>query len=140
MKAVACFHYSSLVEIAGELRSRRLSPVELTRALLARVERLNPELGAYYRVLADEALARAREAEAEIGRGEWRRPLHGIPIAFQDLFNLGPTIAGSPLLAANVAGKEAKLVRRARVAGAVIMGKLATPEFALAARPLAAQF
>jgi aspartyl-tRNA(Asn)/glutamyl-tRNA(Gln) amidotransferase subunit A len=140
MKAVDGLHYSSLVGLAGDLRSRTLSPVELTGALLTRIERLNLSLGAYYTVFADEALTRAREAEGEIARGEWRGPLHGIPIAFKDLFNLGPTTAGSPLLAANVAGKEAELVRRARAAGAVIMGKLATHEFALAAASLADQF
>ena len=95
MKAVEGLHYSSLLEVAEELRSRILSPVELTRATLSRIERLNPTLGAYYVVFADEALAQARNAEAEIARGGWRGPLHGIPIAFKDLYNLGPTTAGS---------------------------------------------
>jgi len=140
LKAVEGLHYSSLVELAAELRSRRVSPVDLARALLTRIQRLNPELGAYYAVFADDAMARAREAEAEIARGEWRGPLHGIPIGFKDLYKLGPTTAGSPLLAANVATEEAELVRRARAAGAVIMGKLATHEFGLAAASLADQF
>jgi aspartyl-tRNA(Asn)/glutamyl-tRNA(Gln) amidotransferase subunit A len=140
VKAVEGLHYLSLVELAGELRSRSVSPVELTEALLTRIERLNPALGAYYTVFAIQALARAREAEVEIGRGEWRGPLHGIPIAFKDLFNLGPTTAGSPLLASNMAPEKAELVRRARSAGAVIMGKLATHEFGLAAASLADYF
>jgi aspartyl-tRNA(Asn)/glutamyl-tRNA(Gln) amidotransferase subunit A len=140
VKTVEGLHYSSLLALAGELRSRRLSPVELTRATLTRIERLNPTLGAYYVVFAEEALARAREAEAEIARGEWRGPLHGIPIAFKDLYNLGPTTAGSPLMAAHVAKEEAELVHRARAAGAVITGKLATHEFGLAAASLADHF
>lgn len=140
MKAVEGLHYWSLLVLGEELRSRRLSPVELTQATLGRIERLNPALGAYYVVFAEEALARAREAEAEIARGEWRGPLHGIPVAFKDLYNLGPTTAGSRLLAAHVANEEAELVRRARAAGAVITGKLATHEFGLAAASLADHF
>src|SRR5205814_598137 len=96
-----------------------------------------PTLGAYYVVFADEALAQARDAESEIARGRWSGPLHGVPIAFKDLYHLGPTTAGSRLLAANVAPDEAALVRRARAAGAVILGKLATHEFGLAAASLA---
>ena len=130
----------SLVEVSEELRTRRLSPVELTRATLSRIERLNPTLGAYYVVFDDEALAQARSAESEIAGGRWRGPLHGVPIAFKDLYNLGPTTAGSRLLATNIAHDEAALVRRARAAGAVILGKLATHEFGLAAATLADHF
>jgi aspartyl-tRNA(Asn)/glutamyl-tRNA(Gln) amidotransferase subunit A len=140
MKAVEGLHYASLLDVGEELRSRRLSPVELTRATLDRIERLNPSLGAYYVVFAEEALARAREAEAEIAQGKWRGPLHGVPIAFKDLYELGPTTAGSQLLAGHVARREAELVRRARAAGAVITGKLATHEFGLAAATLADHF
>ncbi len=140
MKALEDLHYSSLLEVSEELRTRRLSPVELTRATLSRIERLNPTLGAYYVVFDDEALAQAHAAEAEIARGGWRGPLHGVPIAFKDLYNLGPTTAGSRLLAANIAPHEAALVRRARAAGAVILGKLATHEFGLAAATLADHF
>ncbi len=140
MKALEDLHYSSLLEVSEELRTRRLSPVELTRATLSRIERLNPTLGAYYVVFDDEALAQAHTAEAEIARGGWRGPLHGVPIAFKDLYNLGPTTAGSRLLAANIASDEAALVRRARAAGAVILGKLATHEFGLAAATLADHF
>jgi aspartyl-tRNA(Asn)/glutamyl-tRNA(Gln) amidotransferase subunit A len=140
LKAVEGLHYSSLLQVGEELRARRLSPVELTRATLDRIEKLNPTLGAYYVVFADAALAQARDAESEITRGRWRGPLHGVPIAFKDLYNLGPTTAGSRLLAANVAPDEAALVGRARAAGAVITGKLATHEFGLAAASLADHF
>jgi len=140
LKALEDLHYSSLLEVSEELRTRRLSPVELTRATLSRIERLNPTLGAYYVVFDDEALAQAHTAEAEIARGGWRGPLHGVPIAFKDLYNLGPTTAGSRLLAANIAPEDAALVRRARAAGAVILGKLATHEFGLAAATLADHF
>src|SRR6266480_3057073 len=68
------------------------------------------------------------------------RPLHGVPIAFKDLYELGPTTAGSKLLAGHVARREADLVARARADGAVILGKLATHEFGLAAATLADHF
>lgn len=133
-------HYRSLLEVSGLMRTKQLSPVDLTREMLERIERLNPSLGAYYTVFADEALAEARTAESEIAGGGWRGPLHGVPIAFKDLYELGPTTAGSKLLANHVAEREAKLVTRARAAGAVILGKLATHEFGLAAATLADHF
>ena len=128
--------YQSLLEVSELIRTRQLSPVELTRSMLERIERLNPKYGAYYTVFADKALAAARAAEREPGRS----PLHGVPIAFKDLFNLGPTSAGSPLLVDNVAQREAALVASTRAAGAVILGKLATHEFGLAAATLADRF
>ena len=133
MKAL---HYVSLLEVAELLRSRRVSSLELTEAMLERIEALNPKLGAYYTVFVDAARADAARADAQ----PWRGVLHGMPIAFKDLFNLGPTTAGSRLLAANVATTEAALVTTARQAGAVILGKLATHEFALAAASLSDHF
>lgn len=129
-------HYRSLLEVSGLMRDKQLSPVELVRETLERIERVNPSLGAYYTVFADDALAAARAAETEIASGAWRGPLHGVPIAFKDLFELGPTTAGSGLLAGHVAKREAEQVTRARAAGAVVLGKLATHEFGLAAATL----
>ena len=133
-------HYRSLLDVSELMRTKRLSPVELTREMLERIDRLNPSLGAYYTVFADQALADARAAESEIAGGAWRGPLHGVPIAFKDLYELGPTTCGSKLLADHVAEREADLVTRARVEGAVILGKLATHEFGLAAATLADHF
>lgn len=133
-------HYRSLLEVSELVRTRELSPVELTRGTLDRIEDLNPKLGAYYTVFGDQALAEARAAEQEIADGHWRGPLHGMPIAFKDLYDLGPTTAGSKLLANNVAKGEAALVRQSRDAGAVVLGKLATHEFALAAASLSDHF
>ena len=133
-------HYASLLEVSDQLRAREVSPVELTQATLARIERLNPQLGAYYSVFNESALAEARQAETEIAGGGWRGPLHGVPIAFKDLYSLGPTTAGSRLLAGHVATREAAAVSRARAAGAVIVGKLATHEFAMAAATLSDHF
>ncbi len=133
-------HYRSLVDVSELMRTRQLSPVELTRETLERIERLNPSLGAYYAVFADAAISEARAAEFEIATGRWRGPMHGVPIAFKDLFELGPTTAGSRMLANHVARREAALVTRARDAGAVVLGKLATHEFGLAAATLADHF
>jgi Asp-tRNA(Asn)/Glu-tRNA(Gln) amidotransferase A subunit family amidase len=133
-------HYRSLLEVSDLMRTRQLSAVELTRQMLDRIERLNPTLGAYYTVFADQALAEAHAAESEIAGGGWRGSLHGVPIAFKDLYELGPTTAGSKLLAGHVASREADLVTWARAQGAVILGKLATHEFGLAAATLADHF
>src|SRR6185295_5747010 len=73
----------SLSEAGERVRRKEISPVELTSACLARIERLNPVLNAFISVTAESALAQAREAESEIQRGRWRGPLHGIPIALK---------------------------------------------------------
>jgi aspartyl-tRNA(Asn)/glutamyl-tRNA(Gln) amidotransferase subunit A len=133
-------HYTSLLEVSDLMRTKQLSAVDLTHQTLERIERLNPSLGAYYTVFADQALADAQAAESEIAGGGWRGPLHGVPIAFKDLYELGPTTAGSKLLAGHVARREADLVTWARAQGAVVLGKLATHEFGLAAATLADHF
>ena len=132
--------YRSLLEVSELIRARQVSAVDLTTSMLERIERLNPEYGAYYAVFHDQALAAANAADKEIAAGGWRGPLHGIPVAFKDLYEAGPTTAGSPLLAENVAHREAALVVSARKAGAVVLGKLATHEFGLAAASLADRF
>lgn len=140
MKAAEQLHYASLLQVGDRLRAREVSPVELAQATLARIERLNPRLGAYYTVFAEDALMQARRAEQEIMRGGWRGPLHGVPIAFKDMYELGRTTAGSKLLADHVVEREAAVVARARAAGAVILGKLAMHEFALATATLSDHF
>ncbi|HXJ37934.1 MAG TPA: amidase family protein, partial [Bryobacteraceae bacterium] len=75
----------TLVDAMAMLRHKAVSPVELVRAFLARIERLNPALNAFTTVTAEQALQQARQAETEIQRGHWRGPLHGIPLALKDL-------------------------------------------------------
>lgn len=118
---------------AGELlRARKVSPVELTHACLARIDRLNPVLNAFITVTADQALNDARAAEADIMRGRRRGPLHGIPVALKDLFDTAGvrTTAGSAVFADRVPTQDAEVVRRLKQAGAVIIGKLNMHEFA----------
>ncbi len=119
-------------EAAVLIRSGELSPVDLTRAYLERIERIDPGINAYITVLADSALARAREMEQELQEGQWRGPLHGIPIALKDNIDTAGirTTAASELFEDRVPDEDAEMVRRLKQAGAVILGKLNLHEFA----------
>jgi aspartyl-tRNA(Asn)/glutamyl-tRNA(Gln) amidotransferase subunit A len=122
----------TLVEVAELVRKKTVSPVELTHACLARIERLNPSLNAFITVTADSALAEAREAESEVQRGKWRGPLHGIPIALKDLFDTAGirTTAASGVFKDRIPKEDAEVVRRLKAAGAVFVGKTNMHEFA----------
>ncbi|MGH9786000.1 MAG: amidase, partial [Terriglobia bacterium] len=122
----------SIRDAAELVRRKKVSPVELTQACLARIERLNPMLNAFITVTADSALAEARQAEAEIQRGRWRGPLHGIPIALKDLFDTAGvrTTAASELYKDRIPTADAEVVRRLKGAGAVFLGKQNMHEFA----------
>ena len=133
---------STIVELAPRLRRKEVSPVELTRACLDRIEKLNPALNAFITVTAESALAEARAAEMEIARGEWRGPLHGIPIALKDLIDTAGTrtTAASALFEHRVPAEDAEVVRRLRRAGAVIVGKNNLHEFAYGGSSLVSFF
>ncbi|HYZ31783.1 MAG TPA: amidase [Crenalkalicoccus sp.] len=122
----------SITEAARQIAARRLSPVELTRACLDRIERLDPALHAFIRVTRDSAMAEARAAEARILRDGPRGPLDGIPIAHKDIYETAglPTTGHSRVLQDHVAQRDATTVARLAAAGAVMLGKLATHEFA----------
>jgi aspartyl-tRNA(Asn)/glutamyl-tRNA(Gln) amidotransferase subunit A len=122
----------SLAELSGALRERRASPVEVTRLLLERVDSLNEELNAYVTVLSEEALAAAARAEREISTGDLRGPLHGVPVALKDIiFTRGVrTTMGSEFFRDYVPDYDAAVVERLRQAGAIIVGKPNTHEFA----------
>jgi aspartyl-tRNA(Asn)/glutamyl-tRNA(Gln) amidotransferase subunit A len=122
----------TLSEAAELVHSKKISPVELTKACLARIEQLNPKLNAFITVTADSALVDARAAEGEIQRGRWKGPLHGIPIALKDLVDTAGvrTTAASGLFKDRVPTEDAEVVRRLRSAGAVLLGKTNLHEFA----------
>ncbi len=122
----------TIAGVAAQIRTRAISPVELAEAALARLIARDPQLNAFQLVLADQALADARAAEAAIAAGDYRGPLHGVPVAVKDLLDLAgtPTTAGSKILAGNVAAQDATGVARLRQAGAVIIGKTRMSEFA----------
>jgi aspartyl-tRNA(Asn)/glutamyl-tRNA(Gln) amidotransferase subunit A len=126
-------HWLSATEIAHAYATRALSPVELTQALLARIEQLQPKLHAFIRLDADAALDAARAAEAELKSGHVRGPLHGIPVGIKDIIDVAglPTTCHSKILIDNVARHDSVVVSKLRAAGAIVLGKLSTHEFAI---------
>jgi aspartyl-tRNA(Asn)/glutamyl-tRNA(Gln) amidotransferase subunit A len=133
---------TTISEWARRLRRREISPVEITRACLERIEKLNPRLNAFITVTAESALAEAQAAEAEIGRGGWRGPLHGVPLALKDLIDTAGvrTTAASALDKNRVPTQDAEVVHRLRQAGAVVIGKNNLHEFAYGASSLVSYF
>ena len=124
--------FLTIAEAGPLLRAKRLSPVELTRAYLDRIDSLNPAINAFITILHDEALSHARAMETEIAKGRYRGPLHGIPIAVKDIFSTDGhrTTCGSKILKDNVTHYDATAVARLKQAGAVLIGKLTMSEFA----------
>jgi aspartyl-tRNA(Asn)/glutamyl-tRNA(Gln) amidotransferase subunit A len=121
-----------LAEASLAVQKKEVSPVELTSACLERIERLNPKLNAFITVMDASAMEDARKAEAEITRGEWKGPLHGIPLAVKDLIEtVGvKTTAASAVLKDNIPATDAEVIRRLKAAGAILLGKLNLHEFA----------
>jgi len=122
----------TVADAAEQIRRHRLSPVELTQECLGRIERLDSTLNAFITVTPDLALNQARRGEAEISAGNYRGPLHGIPIALKDLIDTAGvrTTAGSNQYRERVPAEDAVVVRRLKDAGAVLLGKLNMHEFA----------
>ena len=120
-------------ELSALLRTRELSPVEVTEASLQLIDARNPEVNAYVTVMADDALAAAREAEREMQRGMYRSPLHGVPVSLKDaIYTRGvATTFGSETHRHFVPDEDADVVTRLRHAGAVIVGKTNMQGFAL---------
>lgn len=124
----------SIVATGAQIARGERSPVELTEAALARLAEREPALNMFQLVLAERARAAARQAEAEIRNGQYRGPLHGIPVAVKDLLHLAgtPTTAGSMIRAGAVINENAAAVERLEAAGAIIIGKTRMSEFAYA--------
>jgi aspartyl-tRNA(Asn)/glutamyl-tRNA(Gln) amidotransferase subunit A len=124
--------FASAADLAALIRRRALSPVELTRAVLDRIERVNPRLGAYVRTDPEGALAQARRAERAVMGGEPLGALHGVPVSIKDnLWAAGERATfGSRLFADFVAPEDAPAVARLREAGAILVGRTNLPEFA----------
>ena len=126
-------HYLSLTDISEAIRSRAVSSITVTEALLERIAAVDGTLKSYTTVVADHALAAARRAEADLRAGLWRGPLHGVPIAVKDLCDttFAPTSAGMFIHATHMAEANATVVDRLEAAGAVILGKLSMTEGAM---------
>lgn len=125
--------FLTVAEAAELLHTKKLSPVEYAQTLIERIERHDGKLNAFLRFAPEIALEDARRAEAEIMRGGWRGPFHGMPYGLKDIIDYAglPTTAHSKILEGNVAGADAVVTRKLRAAGGVFMGKLSTHEFAL---------
>ncbi len=125
-------HFWGIDELGEAIRSRAVSPVEVLDATLDRIEQYDPVLRSYAHVSIESARAAAQEAERAVQAGEWRGPLHGVPIAVKDLYGTAdaPTSFGSAHLKDHRI-PDAEAVRRLRSAGAVIVGKLRMSEAAL---------
>ena len=124
--------FLTITEAAALIGKREVSPVELIESRLSRIEKLDPTLHCFIRIMGEEARAAARTAEAEIMASRSRGPLHGIPIALKDIYETKgvPTTAHSKVLIDHVPQQDATSVRLLTEAGAIVLGKLATHEFA----------
>ncbi len=125
-------HFLSIADAASLIEHRQLSPVTLTRAFLDRIAAIDPQLNAYLLVTAEQALDQARSAEAEIMAGNYRGPMHGIPFGLKDIYCTAGicTTSHSRTRADYVPAFDATTVAKLRDAGAILLGKLATHEFA----------
>ncbi len=125
--------FLSATALAELLRRREVSPVEATVAYLARIEQVDPALNSYITVTAEQAMAEARQAEAEIAAGNYRGPLHGVPVAVKDQFCTDGvlTTGGSSILSEYVPDYDATVMSKLKDAGAVLLGKLNMSEFAM---------
>ncbi len=125
-------HFMTIAEASRLIATRKLSPVELTRAFLDRIAALDPQLNSYLLVTAEQALAQAKRAEQEIAAGHYRGPMHGIPYALKDIYCTAGirTTCHSRTREHYVPDFDATTVAKLTEAGAVLLGKLATHEFA----------
>lgn len=125
-------HALTVTKIADGIRSGRLSPVALVEALLARIEALDPQVKAWVTLDRASALETARQREAEARNRQFRGSLHGVPLGLKDIFHVAglPTTAGAGAFAHGRPAEDAESVARLRQAGAVVLGKTKTTEFA----------
>ena len=126
-------HFMTVTAAAHAIAHKELSPVELMKAHLARIEKLDPTLNAFIRLDAENALKAAHAAEVEAMAGRLRGPLHGIPVGIKDIIDVAglPTTCHSKILQDSVATADAVVVSKLRAAGAIVVGKLSTHEFAI---------
>jgi amidase len=104
--------FAPISAVAESIRKKELSPVDLVRASLGRIEALDSKLNSFYTLFRDEVMSAARAAEAEVARGQYRGPLHGIPIGIKDIYECGPTTCGSKALKDYVAAEDCTAVRK----------------------------
>ncbi len=122
---MADLHYLSLLDVSEHIRRRDLSSVEIVSALLSRIAVFEPRLNGFLRVMGDTALADAMRADSELDRGQWRGPMHGVPIGIKDLIDVAgvPTTSGTEIMKDRVPAADATIVARLKRAGAIVIGK-----------------
>lgn len=123
----------TIAELSRRIRGRELSPVALVERCLARIDALDGDLNAFNALRPEAALAEARAAETAIAAGEWRGPLHGIPVGIKDMIDVAglPTTAQAAHRRDAVAARDAGVVRALKSAGAIVLGKQSMPEYAV---------
>lgn len=123
----------TLSRVSALIRARKLSPVELVKTLISRIETYDSQLHAFITLTPDIALRQARHAEAEISQGRWIGPLHGVPFGLKDIYDTAGvrTTASSKIFANRIPKEDAPTVAKLYAAGGVLLGKLATHEFAI---------
>jgi hypothetical protein len=134
--------YASITEVSELIRQKKVSPVEIVRDALKSIEELNPKLNAFITILADQSLEAAQNAEAEIKNGQWKGPLHGIPIGVKDFFDtagIKTTGAFAPFKN-RVPTVDADVVTRLKNAGAIILGKMNMHELGMGTTSLVSYF
>jgi Asp-tRNA(Asn)/Glu-tRNA(Gln) amidotransferase A subunit family amidase len=126
------YAFSTIRDLSAGIKAKKISPVELTEMFLKRIERCDPQLNAFITVTPELARAQARQAETEIHSGHYRGPLHGVPWGVKDIYDTKGILTtwGSPIYKDRVPDRDSTVVARLTSAGAVLMGKLATGEFA----------
>ncbi len=136
------YYYSSIHELSKLIREQRLSPVAIVNVCLKRIEELNPKLNALITVLADQAVERAKDVEAEIKAGNWRGPLHGIPVGVKDFFDTAgiKTTGAFEPFKNRVPTKDAEVVTRLKNAGAIMIGKMNMHELGMGTTSLVSCF
>ena len=133
----SALHYLSIDEAGGLIKAGKLSPLELTEAYLGRIDALDARLHSYITITADSAMTAARAAEQEIQKGNYRGPLHGIPIALKDLVDTAgvPTTYGCTVYRDRVPSEDATIAARLKTAGSILLGKLTMSELAMVGPP-----
>jgi aspartyl-tRNA(Asn)/glutamyl-tRNA(Gln) amidotransferase subunit A len=131
-RAVSDLHWLTAAEIAASYAARRLSPVELVKALIDRINAHDARVSAFIKVDLEGALDAARAAEKDILAGRTRGPLHGVPVGIKDNIDMAglPTTCHSKILVGNIAREDAPVIGHLRAAGAILLGKLSLHEFA----------
>lgn len=135
-------YYGSITEVSELIRQQKISPVELVAGCLERIERLQPQLNAFITVTAEQALQEASAAERDIRHGDWKGPLHGIPIGLKDFFDTAgiKTTAASAIFQHRVPTRDAEVVTRLKEARAIVLGKLNMHELGMGTTSVISHF